>query len=244
MNNYLKQLQRLQVIERQIDSDGLIEDSYRPFSLMGNGLYYQLAQSADLNLDDLHEIDLISLHKADHIRYFKDTICLVNIEKPNYSLCNQYKLNQDRLLDFFACSISLPTGAISYKFYYQYTRADLEFMNQFDIVFDNYWPALEFGVSYNPNNVKYRDYYFYTTDIEEVYKYFDFIEPEESKLWHNVDIAHFAILVDTSKNIVVKLKRYVHPSIDPRLSKWTSIAGIETCKKYYENTRFESRLSL
>lgn len=244
MSNHLDQLQRLQIIERQIDSDGLIEDSYRPFSLMGNSLYYQLVQSVGFNIDELHELDLISLHKADHIRYFEDTVCLVNIEKPNYSLCDQYKLNQDRLLDFFACSIGLSTKTISYKFYYQYTQADLDFMNQFDSVFNDYWPALEFGVSYNPNNVKYKDYYFYTTDIEKVYKHFGFSEPEESKQWHDVNIAHFAILVDAFKNTIIKLKRYVHPSIDPKLSDWTSIAGKETCKKQYENTRFKSRLPL
>lgn len=244
MNSHVEHLQKCQVIERQIDSDGLIEDSYRPYSLMGNGLYYQLTQSVDFALNDLHELDLISLHKADNVRYLEDTICLVDIEKPNQVLCNRYKLDQNRLLEFFACSVGLLTKTVSYKFYYQYTQDELEYMNQFESIFDNYWPALEFGVSYNPANVKYRDYYFYTTDIEKVYDYFSISEPEESKQWHDVDIAHFAILVDATKNAVIKIKRYVHPSIDPRLSDWTSIAGIETCKNYYENTRFESRLPL
>lgn len=233
MSNHLEQLQKLQVMERQIDSDGLIEDSYRPFSLLGNSIYYQLVNAVSFNIDNLHEVELISLHKQDNIRYFEDAVCLVDIEKPSLELCEKYNLKQDQLLESYSCSIGLKSKSIMYKFYYQYSKDDLEFMQQFDAIFNNYWPALEFGVSYNPNNTKYKDYYFYTTDIEKVYDYFGFKEPEESKQWHDVHLAHFAILFDSIQNRVIKIKRYVHPMIDPKLSDWTVIAGIETCQKYY-----------
>jgi hypothetical protein len=213
------------IIERQIDSDGYIEDSFRLDSAQGMLLYNELAQKTPQYLTLIHDIELISTHAADGISYKEDSICLVYNVLPNDQLIRQFCLDNTRLIDFYVAKIALSSQQVHYKFYYNYLDSQLAWIQQKIQSLSNSWPAVEFGVSYTPLT-QLEDYYFYTADIEAVYALFGFQEPQESKQWHNVKNAHYAITVDASTKTVLKLKRYVHPALDLQLKDWKKIYGI------------------
>lgn len=213
------------IIERQIDSDSCIEDSFRLESKQGLLLYNELAQKVPQYLNLVHDVELISKHSADGLSYKEDSICLVYNVLPNNKIISQFDLDKSRLIDFYVAKITLSSQKVFYKFYYNYLELQLFWINQVIQPLSNSWVAEEFGISYIPDSVL-EDYYFYTTDIEAVYALFDFQEPKESKQWHDVENAHYAITVDRNTKTVLKLKRYVHPALDPQLKDWKKIYGI------------------
>lgn len=213
------------IIERQIDSDNCIEDSFRLESNQGLLLCNELAQKVPQYLNLVHDIELISKHSADDLSYKEDSICLVYNVLPNNQIIEQFSLDKSRLIDFYVAKIALSSQKVFYKFYYNYLESQLFWINQAIQSLSNSWAAEEFGVSYMPNS-NLEDYYFYTTDIGAVYALFGFQEPQESKQWHDVENAHYAITVDRNTKAVLKLKRYVHPALDPQLKDWKKIYGI------------------
>lgn len=213
------------IIERQIDSDDCIEDSFRLESKQGLLLYNELAQKVPQYLSLVHDIELISKHSADGFSYKEDCICLVYNVLPNNQIIKHFSLDKSRLIDFYVAKIALSLQRVYYKFYYNYLESQLFWINQVIQSLSNSWVAEEFGVSYTPDSTL-EDYYFYTTDIEAAYTLFGFQEPKESKLWHDVENAHYAITVDRNTKAVLKLKRYVHPALDPQLKDWKKIYGI------------------
>lgn len=213
------------IIERQIDSDGYIEDSFRLESNQGMLLYNELAQKTPQYLTLIHDIELISKHAADGVSYKEDSVCLVYNVLPNDKIRQHFCLSTARLIDFYVAKIALSSQQVHYKFYYNYLDSQLAWIQQKIQSLSNSWPAVEFGVSYTPLT-QLEDYYFYTTDIEAVYALFGFHEPQESKQWHDVKNAHYAITIDASTKTVLKLKRYVHPALDPQLKDWKKIYGI------------------
>lgn len=219
--------------ETQIDSDGSIEHSYKLNTANGKMLYNKLASTLPkmLCLANDSSIELISIHTADSISYAENSICIVYGKLANDRLIEKFSLNKSRLIDFYACKIGLASGSLTYKFYYKYTPIIEQFYFEKLKSLKNFWLAKEFGISYYPSMKNIYDIYFYTTDIARVYSLLGFIEPEESKKWHNVENAHYAITV--KDNRVIKLKRYVHPLTDPKLSRWYEIDGLESIKVFY-----------
>ena len=78
------------IIERQIDSDGCIEDSYRLDSTQGLLLYNELAQKVPQYLNLVHDIELISKHSADDLSYKEESICFDSTIKLLRELTTHY----------------------------------------------------------------------------------------------------------------------------------------------------------
>lgn len=191
-----------EVIERQIDNDGTIEDSYRLESKNGLLLKNKIMRTDIKYLSLLHDVELISYHPTDNHTFDDETVCVIYNTLPTKDLCEQYNLSMP-LRDYYGVKINLKTGKLTYKFYKEIEN------ETFDIPVKEYIMGNEFGIGFYPTN-NYTDFYFYTKYVEEVYKNYGVEEPEESKKYHNVNLALFGVTMCGDK--VIKVKRYLYPN--------------------------------
>lgn len=191
-----------EVIERQIDNDGTIEDSYRLESKHGLLLKNKIMRTNMDYLSLLHDVELVSYHPSDNYTFDDETVCVIYNTLPTEDLIKKYNLNIP-LRDYYGVKINLKTGNLTYKFYREITDEKL------NIPVDDYILGDEFGIGFYPTN-NYEDFYFYTKDIDSVYKNYGFEEPEESKKYHDIELALFGITINDDK--VIKVKRYIYPN--------------------------------
>ena len=211
----------LDIVERQIDSDGSIEDSYRWNSKQGKLLLSKLYSSNQSNLIpvDPNEIELVSYHLSDNLSYKTNSIVIIYNQLPD-------GIDNSNLRDYYGVKVDFENSKVQYKYYKNYSQSDKSFLlnllKPFQIQIGDEFGIGFYGDKFEDSN--FYDYYFYSKEIEEIYKLFDFKEPEESKKYHNINLALFGLTLD--KNLKpVKLKRYIYPN-DIRLENRNQIYGI------------------
>ena len=211
----------LEIVERQIDSDGSIEDSYRWTSKQGKLLLSKLYSSNQSNLipTNLNEIELISFHFSDNLSYKTNSIVIIYNQLPK-------DIDNSNLRDYYGVKVDFENSKIQYKYYKNYSQFDKSFLlnllKPFQIQIGD-----EFGIGFYGNKFEksnFYDYYFYSKEIKKIYKLFGFTEPKESQKYHNINLALFGITLD-KKLKPVKLKRYIYPN-DIRLENRNQIYGI------------------
>lgn len=193
------------IVELQIDSDNQVEASFKmPYALP---LLNPLLSKVNI---DVRHVDLVSFHEKDGLTYGEPTVTIVFSKKFR---------DDPSLLDFFASKVGLRTLSVKNKLYRRYTEQDLSFMAALGLE-----PATEFGVGYYESDPRFLDFYFWSTDVDKIYKKFGFEEPEASKSYSRYKWAAFGITVLGSK--IVKLKRYVYPSF-PEIENKSDVLGIK-----------------
>lgn len=209
------------IIERQIDDDGTIEDSFRLHSKSGWLLKNLLIKNGFIDLVKNEEIvELISYHPCDSLSYQQETIVVIYNTLP--PIQTDFKLR-----DYYGVKVNLKSKELVYKYYREYDNFMPEYLKPLFKKYDVYL-GKEFGIGFYDEDFEksdFYDFYFYTRENPQlIYNFYKKPQPEACKIG---DVKYSLFGITFRRNDFkecCKLKRYLYPN-DLRLEQPELIYG-------------------